>query len=98
MLNIYKIRRTADTWSFDVFDSAVVVAASAEDAAKTYPDAESPLLGAPFWNGTAWVYHRSQQPMTNSAWVSPDEVTVTLIGTAAPGMEPQVVCSDYRGG
>jgi len=77
---IYLIEQTEET-GWDTYDSAVVVAMSAEDARLTQPN-EGDEFGGVF-----------------SAWCSsPDKVTATLIGSAAPDMTLGVVLASFNAG
>lgn len=82
-MNIYKIARN-DTWDYDDYDSAVVVAATEDDARNIHP------------NGSGNIHDRS---FGHRSWVSdPLQVAVTLIGVAVDGIEPGVVVASFNAG
>ena len=94
-MNIYRIEQEANN-EYDTFDSAVVIAASAEDARHTHPgdgslfrekDSDSNKFSA--WNRQF------------GSWVSdPSLVKATRIGTVPENLDqtPQVVCASFNAG
>ncbi len=95
-MNIYKIERT-DTWGYDDYDSAVVVAATAKDARETYPNGIGGLYS--YCSGQGCFVTEQAKPFSWGGWPqTTDLVKATLIGTAADGMEPGVVCASFNAG
>jgi hypothetical protein len=81
---------------YDTYDSAVV-AAETEDAARRTDPGQSRQ-----WVRNAW--HRRWQDGSvdiggHAAWVDDlDQITVKLIGEAAPGIEAGVICASFNAG
>lgn len=88
LLNIYLISQDK-VLGWDTYDSAVVVAASEEDARKIYPS-ENLEFGYRWWD-------REYQ---SGAWVThPDQVEVELLGAATKDQKAgTVVCSSFNAG
>lgn len=85
-MNLYAISQDQNT-GYDVYDSAVVAAATEEDARRQHPD------------GTVWGVDPGKWADTYSSWCSdPVYVRVTLIGTAAPGIAAGVIVSSFNAG
>jgi hypothetical protein len=88
---------------FDTYDSCVV-AASTEEAARL----QHPWGNALEWRETraAWCYTRDQdwydegdEPSHAGGWAyAPDQVQVTHVGDAAPGVTAGVVCASFNAG
>ena len=91
-MNLWLISRT-DEGGWDTYDSAVVVAESADAAAKTYPDPDASIV----WGEGGWQYGDGRQ-VTTGAWVFPSKVAVKLLGTAAAGMKPGAVVGSFNAG
>jgi len=83
-MNIYLI--SADTSGYDVYSDAVVAAETEEAARITHP---SKFIKETDWSGDAWAI---------MIWAPVNRVTVKLIGSAAPGIEPCVICSSFHAG
>jgi hypothetical protein len=67
---------------YDTYDACVVAAESDDDARRIYPTNYSDWSDAEY-----------------SSWAScPENVTVELIGLAAEGTEPGVICSSFNAG
>lgn len=95
-MNLYLISQEANA-EYGTYDSAVVCAASEDDARLIHP-AGSPVrrMRPPAWGdhdgevGWSWA---------DDEWTSPDQVTVQLIGRAADHIKPgTVVCASYNAG
>lgn len=67
---------------YDTYDSAVV-AAPDDDAARCWHP-----------RGHQW----SGSYMDRMSWSRPDQVTVTLIGTAKPSTDAGVICASFNAG
>lgn len=80
-MNLYLIESRIDL-GWDAYDSAVVVAASEEEAKATHPGGNNA-----YWNDTYcdWLS-------------SPESVKCTLLGTAVEGSIPGVVCASFNAG
>ena len=74
---------------YDTFDMMVVAARDEEGARRIYPQwsqSDNPM---------AWP----EKPNTWDVWASsPENVKVKLIGTAAKGIQPGVICSSFNAG
>jgi hypothetical protein len=84
-VNIYKcvwLDFPAMVYWYDKYDSMVVVAKSAEEAALMHP---APYLTTIGGNDQTWA-------------TAADRVSVTLIGTAAKGVEAGVICASFNAG
>lgn len=82
-LGLYRISQDENV-TYDTFDSAVVAAASEDDARRVHPDGSGAT-----WAGSAWDDpERSAMDHLNAArtWAPPERVRVDRIGTAAPGI------------
>lgn len=94
-MNLYLLH--AGLYGYDTYSSAVVRAPDAETARTIHPDGEQRWNGARWcaeWHDAAWTRpeHRS------TTWAShPDEVEVTLLGTAERS-ETGVVLASFRAG
>ena len=98
-MNLYLL--SAPRRGYDTYLAAVVVAPDAETARTIHPDSEQ-----------RWIDRRWQVPVEEwdtitprfraDTWaLHPDEVEVTLLGTAAPeygARGPHIVLSDYLSG
>lgn len=89
-MNLYLIHQNAnDNW--DTFDSAVVVAETADDAKLTHP------RGTTVFNGDIWIDKFGFDD--GSDWCHPDFVEVVYIGTASKDMKKNsVICSSFNAG
>lgn len=83
-MNLYLISQDSNS-DYDTFDSAVVCAESEDDARNMDPGG---MKAEPVEWGSTY----------NQWCLTPDLVTVKLIGTAAPGMERGVVCASFNAG
>jgi hypothetical protein len=89
----------------DTYDSAVVVAASEEDARKMHPQSvhgyEVRWVDDGFreadWYGTAEDGSLFEVG-GYGLWVNAADVVVHLIGTAVPGAEPSVIVASFNAG
>lgn len=84
-MNLYHIKRATDG-DYDTYDSAVVAAESAEDAATIHPSREH----------TAPVPDNDDDPPSD--WVSRSKVIVTILGRAARGTARGSVCASFNAG
>lgn len=73
---------------YDTYDSAVVCAATEEDAKNTHPSGVlwSELPEKPEW----WQW--------KDTWGAPETVKATYIGEAAPDLPPGAVCASFNAG
>jgi len=89
-MNIYLVSRT-DKWTWDDFDSFVVVAKTPEDAANTHPyyDPERPENEEKDWLGSnSWV--RIQDKHT---------LVIKLVGKATEEYQQrQIICASFNAG
>lgn len=96
-MNIYLI--TSNHAGYDTYGSAVVIAESENAARVTCPS------GYYRWIDGEWHFvfkGVSRGPDARHDWPSnpldPGAIEVRLVGTAAPGSVPGVVCSSYNAG
>lgn len=80
-MNLYRISQDKND-GYDTFDSAVVAAASEEDARMIHPSRSD-------WDGKTEGY---------DSWAAADDVTVKLVGIAVEGTQPGVVCASFNAG
>lgn len=89
-MNLYLLTQTVND-AYDTYDSCVVAAESAEDAAKMLPTDGGHYTRKPSGEeaGT-WV---------RVYWATPEQVTVRLIGVAAEGIKAgDVICASFNAG
>ena len=97
-MNIYLLsQRKPDgsliTENYDVFDTCVVFAASEEEARNIHPDSD----GTCIWQEGKWF--DTKHKLHYDDWVAPEDVTVTLIGTALNENPPsRVICASFLAG
>jgi hypothetical protein len=82
---LYLISQSVNN-DYDTFDSAVVIAPSKEEARNMHPN----------WPDSEW-------PTKKHSWYNcwadrPEQVTVSLIGTALRNAPQSVVCSSFNAG
>ena len=86
----------SENMRYDTFNGCVVRAESAEAARLIHP------RGNRVWRGDDWWWDESEwwsQGATNDrTWTSPDNVTVTYLGEAAPDMPSGVVLASFHAG
>ena len=91
-MNIYLLSQSKNT-GYDTWDSCVVIAKDEDEARMTHPYyryfTDDPNDEYNNWDGIDISY---------DAWCNAKYVSVELIGTAADGMERQVVCSSFNAG
>jgi hypothetical protein len=91
-MNIYLLSQSVNT-GYDTWDSCVVIAKDEEEARMTHPYYrffnDDPNDEYNNWDGI---------DICSGAWCDAKYVSVELIGTAADGMERQVVCSSFNAG
>jgi hypothetical protein len=97
MLHLYKIsQHVNNTW--DTYDSAVVVAATPEEARLIHP---KQIRKRSVWTAdlsTWWELDEDGYPKDDS-WAHPDKVEVELVGEAAPHLTAgTVVCASFKAG
>jgi len=81
-MNIYKIEQDTNV-KYDTYDSAVVIANSAQEAQQMQP--EQP--------------EQDEQDEEEFEWAAPKDVTVTYIGIADPSFtKPCVIVSSFNAG
>ena len=92
-LRLWSIARIGAA-DYDTYDSAVVVAATADDARHCHPDGPDWK-----WDGRRWVQGSPPWDWTDDTWVPPGSVTASCVGTAATGLEAgHVVCASFNAG
>lgn len=83
-MNLYHISQDIES-GYDTYDSCVVAAASEEDARRIHPSE-----------------HRKDWPEKEDSYLGwahkPEQVTVRLLGVAAPGIERGVICASFNAG
>lgn len=81
-MKLWRISQT-ERDGYDTYDSAVVAAPDEEAARLTHPEGE-----------TGW-----KDGFRGYLWCpKPQDVKVELIGEAAPGVEPGVICASFNAG
>ena len=96
---------------YDTYDSAVVVAASVEDARVIHPEALQITEGSTqgptrfIWDEDyyGWINRKNLDGNTDAqvmwSWAQPKDVRVVCIGKAAPSLSAgDVVCSSFNAG
>jgi hypothetical protein len=85
-LYLWLISQTVNN-DWDTYASAVVCAASEEEARLMHPD------GSSKWDDVEshWDYGRY-------SWADPSNIAVRMIGITDKGVEPGVICSDFNAG
>lgn len=82
-----------DNSGYDTYDSAVVCAATEQDARLIHPDADSR------WSGDAWVYESGLAVWMDNGWTTPEKVAVEQIGIPSTGVrEGAVICASFNAG
>ena len=81
---LYLIKQNVNN-EYDTYDSAVVIASSAEEAKTIHPNGQR-------WEGDKW------DDYDWGDWTSPDNVTVVLIGQASSGKIGDVIISSFNAG
>lgn len=81
-MNLYLISQSVNN-NYDTYDSAVVIAQSERDARHTNP--------------AGLVFNSDSKDYFMYLWAHPDDVHVTLLGTAVDNL-PTVICASYNGG
>lgn len=81
-MNLYHISQNINN-SYDTYDSAIVAAATEEEARKIHPSGDNNDWDGPY--GHVWCTYTS-------------DVTVKLIGTAAPSVTKGVVLASFNAG
>jgi hypothetical protein len=85
---------------YDTYDSAVVAAETAIDAARVYPASSGDYR----WSDEAkmWLGYRPDGSTYDAGgwrdWVTPDAVTVRYIGEAADDIKSGTVCASFNAG
>lgn len=104
---VYRISQTK-SGGYDSYDSAVVIAESEAQARLIHPSEFAKTL----WTEQGWMGHYNNasrqdihgepyvfaDPDGESEWAHPDQVTVELIGSAAPESKVGVVLSSFNAG
>ena len=83
-MNLYLIKQDVNN-GYDTYDSAVVIASSAEEAKNIHP--EGYRWEGVKWSGDDW-----------GVWCEPDNVTVVLVGQASSGNIGDVIISSFNAG
>lgn len=89
MLNLYLLTQDVNC-DYDTYDSCIVAAESEDEAKLIHPRSY-------IWTSVGWTYHTSKT--YDCSWSNtPDQVTVTLIGTAANDVKKGVVIASFNAG
>jgi hypothetical protein len=97
MLNLYLISQSVNN-DYDTYDSAVVAAASEEEARLIYPDNWGTNKNT--WNGSRWLWHLEDGRVLDafsSSWTSPDNVSVQFLAAGYEGPAGTVLASFNAG-
>ena len=86
-MNLYLIKQDHNC-GYDTYDSAVVIASSAEEAKTIHPSGYR-------WENGEWV---TDWWGANAEWTAPENVAVKLIGQASSGKDGDVVCASFNAG
>jgi hypothetical protein len=91
-MNIYLIEQSVNT-GYDTFDSAVVIAASENDAKLVHPKVSWAIYSGSITSEQIWAE-------SCCTWAgTPEDVTATLIGTASDTqVEGSVICASFNTG
>lgn len=92
-MNLYLLKRT-DKVSWDEYDSAVVKAASEEEARLIHPS----MYGNYKWKNNAWFFNDLKQESYAHGWTDPSKISVTLIGKALKDLKETVICASFNAG
>lgn len=94
-MKIWHIQRVGK-YSYDDYDSAVVVAETEDAARRIHPNGDLTFRDGKWWmRGKAtpedWAY---------DSWVTPapDSIRVVLVGEAASGLTAGVICASFNAG
>lgn len=100
-MNLYLIERIHDG-GWDTYDSMVVAAPDNDSARRTHPN-DGYTWGE--WitahgKVTGWGHRLANgaEHLGGYGWVSPNEVNVTFLGTAAEETAPGVICASFNAG
>jgi hypothetical protein len=94
MLNLYLISQSVNK-DYDTFDSAVVAAASEEEARLIYPKDNDKR-----WSGSMWRWHLEDGRVVDSfgySWTDPDCVSVQFLAAGYEGPAGTVLASFNAG-
>ncbi len=97
MLNLYLISQTENN-DYDTYDSAVVAAASEEEARLIYPDNWG--MGQEKWNGSKWLWYLEDGRVLDAfsrSWTTPDNVSVQFLAAGYEGPAGTVLGSFNAG-
>lgn len=101
-MNLYLLEQR-EFRGYDTYSAVMVRAESPEAAKQLHPN------GTCTWDGRGWARPRDfadQPPTYAGGWASsphgwascPDNVTVTLLGAALPGLPPAVILANFTNG
>lgn len=95
-MKIFHIYQSVNN-DYDTYDSAVVVAETAEDAKKIHPN------GDYVWNGSKWMQHFDDGRVferNTSSWCTPEDVMAFEIGELTDGdySAGSVICGSFNAG
>ena len=95
-MKIYLVEQDAVD-GYDTYDSFVCVAENEESASKINPS------GFYTWSDEheSWMLgyaYKDAEPDDCGTWSLPEQVTVTLLGSASQGVEQGVVCASFNAG
>ena len=95
-MQVYHLSQNVNQSKY-AYSACIVIAPSRHAAQLTHPQAKHVT-----WNGKEWVYSyvkgdrlskSKKDKVVNNAWAHPNQITVTCVGIAAPGLPPQVICN-----
>lgn len=106
-MKLYLIQQDVNL-GYDTYDSAVVIATSEEEARRIHPREYYTFVNG-VWNEWEWTDEEMTEMIINPCdpdlfwgaygeWTTPENVTVTCIGTATQGQVGDVVCSSFNAG
>ena len=96
MLNLYLISQTINN-DYDTYDSAVVAAASEEEARIIYPSTWGNDIR---WSGSKWLWYVEDgraHEYSASMWTSPNNVSVRFLAAGYEGRAGTVLASFNAG-
>jgi len=88
-MNLYLISQN-ENCGYDTYDSALVIAASEEEAKTIHPEGYRWENGK--WRG-GWAIDLAGQ-----SWCNPDHITVKIIGTPTTGKIGDIIISSFNAG
>lgn len=100
-MNIYLLEQSIND-DYDTYDSCVVIAENEPLAREIHPSPYVTHNNGKIWMGTySGGKRQGEYEQDESGWVKFDrisEISITLIGRAAEGQTPGVVCASFNAG